>query len=226
MWKAGCLVALLGVALSVGSLVFFGTAIKKAVSHREVTNERVTAGSWFESEAIRVDSGGQIQVQITARVELGAGAFARADSSASIEQISANLSYDVRDEIGEIIYNESGSAEGSTIIPDANSTHRSSFDPVTLCTFEGTKFDAPESGIIRVSAEIPETDNEGNQVLSGQLTVHDQIPKNASRWAFGGLASMLGGPLVTFVGLIIFVIGLFKRKKAAVVPRTPPVPRT
>ena len=224
MWKAGCLTALLGIVLSVGSFFFFGNAIKKAATSREVTSARMEPGRWTEMGDVRVDSDAFVQIQMATKIQLSDENFT-ADSTGSIQSLRADVAYEVQDEYGDLVYQESGRTSGSMIVPGFDSPHRASFDREDEFRFEGKRFEPPESGILRVRAQIAERDEEGNPVIGGRLTVHDQIADDASSWAWGGVLSMLLGPFVVFVGFIVFVIGLFRTgsKKSSTIP---PVPRS
>lgn len=219
MWKFGCLVTLIGVILTFGSCVFLGTAARKAASHRQVANYPVTPGETGLLTDISVDPDYGVQISLSAQLEVSGSVLHESRERSEIMQFSAPVNYRVLDEQGEQVSVGAGTLSGSTILPEQESAHFSTFDPEVKCTYRGETFLPPDSGSLRIEVKIPAADDEGNRFHIAHVEVFDRVPSTAGRWALGGFLSMIAGPILTGIGILVFLIGLIvagsKRRSGA-----------
>jgi hypothetical protein len=209
----GCLTVIVGIALSVGSCALFGGAIKQATDVRQVASVPLEVGESQDLGPFDVESGTRARLGFEVRVELAEAAIDELGERGGIVQTTVPINYEVLAVDGDRLHVEAGAASGSVIVPAVDSPHRDRFEKVVTCSFEGSGFRAPSSGRFRAAVEIPAIDDEGNTVLRGRALVSDRLPESAGRFVAGGFASLLAGPIVALIGLIVFIVGLATRKK-------------
>jgi hypothetical protein len=215
LWKTGLLISLVGLTLTFASCAFFGRAIEQASEKRQVRTVEIQPGRTSDTGAILADPGTQAAVSVEAELQLGEQAVEGHSDRGTILQFTLPVNYRVSDDSGAAIHVESGRLTGSLIVPAQNSPHRDAFEPVAGCTYRGSKFTVPETGSLRVSVELPPTDGDGNTVTLGRVVVSDRLPRSTGRWVAGGMASFVLGPVVAMLGVLLFIVGLFTRKRPA-----------
>ena len=226
LWKAGCLVAILGLVVSFSSCAFFGRAIKTATDAREVANLPIEPGT-ETVHSVWVDRGKGAQLRIEAKVLL---VESEVDGGNPIVQLSMPVNYSVyQGEDGERLHAGAGELTGSVIVPAADSPHRDSFDPEVTLTHTSASFD-PTGGPdatsrkrtgggsevpLSIRVEIGATDDDGSPVESARLYVIERPLEGAAGWTWSGVASFVLGPVIGTIGLILFIVGLIRRSKAS-----------
>jgi len=218
VWKYGCGILVLGVLLSLGSCGLFGVAVNRHLEQRRIATLDLTQGATPTQAETWVDEPTRVRIEFHATVEPSTADYDAADSSATIQSAQVTMSYEVRDATGQVLTRGAGEARGSEILPRADQRSRSTMGRSIDLTYRGEAFEVKEAGRLRIEATVPSTDDEGRQVTSAEAIVWDRVGHHAGRFAAGGLLSMLLGPLVFSLGLLLFVIGLFTRSKGRTDP--------
>lgn len=213
MWKAGCTVCLVGLVISVGSFFFLGTAVSRALSERQVSQKPVSVGSKTELGMVTVDPDLGAKVVFETTVELPISFVEQPEGRSPIVESQVGVEYEVTDLQGRLVYQGAGNATGSTIVPEPTSPHYDSFERTVTCRHESKAFEPTGTGNLQVTVAVSPTDSRGHAVTQATVKVFDQLPGTAGHWAFGGLVSLVFGPLVILVGTVVFFVGLLTRSR-------------
>lgn len=232
LWKAGCLVTVLGLLVSFSSCALFGRAVQTATDVHDVANLPLDPGGETVHSAVLVDPDRGVQIRIEATILLADDVLEGVVERASIVQVSAPVNFTVEDDSGERLHSGAGNLGGSTIVPEASSTHRDSFDPKVSASYSSATFSAATTDrkssrkregdrALTVRVDLPTVDDDENPIVSARVFVVERPLSGAGSWTLGGFASAIFGPFVAFLGVVLFAVGMFTRRKA---PKLPPVP--
>ncbi len=213
MWKIGCGVTLLGFVLSLASCGLFGTAIGRLQEQRSIAVTELERGAdaWFG--VFTVEEGASVRVEFTAETEITEDDLARADSSAAILQSSLPANYRVEGPDGTELTRGAGSLSGSTVLSAADHPSRDD-TPDRITTSRATDPFVTTAGGDHVALlEIAAHDEQERPLAAARMTVFDRVPTGLGGLTAGGFASFLLGPLVAFVGIVLFAIGMLLRAK-------------
>ena len=213
MWKIGCGVTLLGFVLSLASCGLFGTAIGRMQEQRSIAVTELERGAdaWFG--VFTVEEGASVRVEFTVETEITPADLERADSSAAILQSSAPANYRVEGPDGAELTRGAGSLSGSIILSAADHPSRDDTPDRITATRATEPFVTTASGDHVALLEVSERDEQDRPLVSTRMTVFDRVPSGLGGLTAGGFASFLLGPLVAFVGIVLFAIGLLLRAK-------------
>ena len=226
LWKAGCLVAILGVVVTFSSCALFGRAIQTVTAVHDVANLPIEPGIETIHTGVVVDAEQGLQLRIEATILLTESVLERTRDRANILQLSAPVNYAVLDETGERVHIGAGELAGSTIVPDADSPHRDTLDPKVDVSHSSAVFSVKtvagtRDRLLTVRVNLPAFDDDENPIVSARAFVVERPLSGAGRWTAGGFASVILGPLVAFVGILLFGIGIFTRRTKSRLPSRP-----
>ena len=223
LWKFGCGATLIGMLVTAGSCVLFGTAARDALEQRRVAVVPVAVGAdEAEDVVVEVDPEGGARIDLEATVRLEEDVVNKDRTRGEIYQSRVPANYKVYDDRGEAIHLGAGELSCSVIIPEPENTHFANFDPNVECRHQSQRFPLGEGSSLRISVTIPSQDSAGNSVTRAELAVFDRISTEAGDKAIGGLVSMLFGPVIATLGFVVFVFGLLIREPDS--PRSPSRP--
>jgi hypothetical protein len=204
MKRAGCVLAILGFLLSVGSLVLFGSSIFRAMAAREVARAPIEIATPFDSGLVTVETRKLVQVAIAAKVH-STHVRARPGSDGGLElEYRFPLRYKVIDEAGNVVLEEE-------VLLDSSGGTRSV--SANVVTDEGgserveksfAKFAVAPPGTIRVVAHLEEDTDFGARVEEPAVVVYDRVSKHAGRVA-AGLAVLFLGGFAVVVGTALYI---------------------
>jgi hypothetical protein len=165
-------------------------------------------GQPLSLSGIQVDPEQAVRVGITAEVEVPPELVAEPGERAESLQFSIPASIKVTDSSGAEIERSAVALTGSTILPAKDSAHLDRFDPKVECRAQTGKFRVPPGGQIELEILVDSQADSGEAVTRASLEVHDQIPTKTALWGVSGALFLVGGPVTSFIGYIIFGIGI------------------
>jgi len=208
LWKAGCGVMLLGGIATLGSCGLFGLAIDRQLDQRQIATLNLSIPRSPARADFEIDESSKLRLDFEAVVRPSEDDFAKADSSATIATSRLPIQYRVLSREGQVLDRGAGDFSGSGIIPETERRARSSFGEEITLSFQSNAFEAEGPALLTLEAEFPAEDDDGRELLRVRAEVFDRIGGNAGGWAAGGLLSLLVGPLIASLGLVLLVIGI------------------
>jgi len=222
MKKIGCVFMLIGLLPFIGGLVTFGWMVKRDMDANRVAVVPLTLGSKATSDLITVNTEKLCGVGYS--VEFFAGPGKKGDTAQSDSALNSTpthgsptwphdavqsdftLNFTVFDEDGQEI---ASGAHGIDRVPKRNKT-------VRFVSYSLANFQVGPSGKIRVEGEIG-PGSYASDLKCAELTVWDNVTDPAI-FAISGLAMLLLGAVIGFVGMVFFVFGFIKGRKNAAGP--------
>lgn len=213
MKKLGCMVALLGVVILVGSIVVFYKVVKKAMDANVALRIPMKVNEEISTKGLKVNTDKACMIGFDVTLTTTKIEEKKEFDKVKLEpQYFFPVSYKVTDDAGKVL------AEEQTTVASSDKTKVTLGSSVNNNTATLTarrnyaKFDVPAPGKIRVVAEVKPDHKFGAIAQKIDLKVYDNVSRHGK--AVGeGIAMLFIGPVVIVIGLGIFVIGLMKGKK-------------
>ena len=208
LWKVGCGVTLLGVLLTLGSCGLFGLAVDRQLDQRQIAERAITVDGEPSTVDFAIDEPSRLRLDWNAVVATTDTDREEADSTSTI--VSARLPYEYRVLLDgdEVVARGAGVLTGSEIVPEAGRRDRSPMGREIDLSGSSEVFELERPGRIELVLDMAPEDEEGRPVQRASARLFDRVPTNVGGIAAGGLLSMLAGPLVAGVGLLLLLIGV------------------
>jgi len=216
MKKVGCLLVLLGLAATVGSICLFGLSIFRAIDARQAATVPLTIGTEETTELFTVDTDKLCMLGL--KMDISSKSAVKDTQAIDKEEYDLRynfpVSYTVLDADGKKIFAQKIRAawnEGMRITTQSAVTASGG-----QATIEGhfEKFSVPAPGRVKVQIEVEPDGTYKAKARNAQLIIYDNVSRHAKTLLSGaGLICIAPGLVV--VGLVIFVIGLATGRKRA-----------
>ncbi len=213
MKRIGCGIALLGIAVFVGSFAFFGFSIIRTFKARQAGSVPIELGVQKTTDIIEVDTGKLVRIA----VEVDIQSYSVQEETEFGEReyklrYDFPISYRVSDEKGAVIFSETTRMNWDTGSRSYSGDDVTSAGGVMTVKHSFDKFEVPPPGKIKVEVRVDPDTRHQAQARSLQLIVYDNVSSHAGRVGAGLIMLFLGPPLV-ICGGIVFIIGLASRKR-------------
>lgn len=219
MKKIGCGIAVLGILLVVGSFALFGMSITRAIEANQAASIPITVGEEVTTDVIDVDTSRLCQV--TLAVDVRTESVQEKEDDAMREpgdppefeaRYDFPFRYTVLDADGNTIFSGSDHIAWDRGMRSNSGRNVDATGGTVSVEHMYDKFPVPPPGRIRIRIEVdPDTTYEA-RAESVTLNVYDNVSKQGAS-VFGGFASMCAGPILVFIGIVVFVVGLLTGKQ-------------
>jgi len=210
MKKLGLVLGLLGILVSIGSFVLFGSAIKRATADKKVAKVPLGIGVKKVTDLIEVNPNKFCQVVI--EMDIHPQSIRKRKDPFDDEEVEYEakchfpLSYRVLDEQGKEIHSQ------KTHVGTYTSDEELTPEDTVPIRHVSEKFKVPGPGKIKVEVEIGQDDKYQTQADTVELIVYDNVSTYAKS-VVSGIMMFLIGPVLTVGGVILFITGLENSEK-------------
>lgn len=211
LWHAGCGVMLLGVVLTLGSCGLFGLAINRQLEQRQIVGRDLSLEGSSAAHSFQIDEDSRLRLQFEVAVEPGERDLAEADTSSTIAMAQLPVQYRLLDGDGSVVDRGAGNMSGSEIIPEADRRDGSPFGEEISLNYQSGVIEVMGPDRLTVEVDLPAADDDGRELIGARLIVYDRVGANAGGLAAGGLLSLIAGPFVVSVGVLLLIISLFMK---------------
>ena len=226
MKKIGCLLGIVGLIMFIGSFAMFGMIAVRATQANKVASVDMEVGTSAATDELTVSTDKACQVAVRIHVESTSIERGTGSNGGQKVQYEFPFSCKVLDPDGKVIHSQDDSiASGHGV--KVNSSQRISSGHGTAraqCNFG--KFDVAAPGKIRVEATVQPDTKYNAEAQSLTLEVYDNVSRHSGTVG-SAVTLVLLGPLVGVLGIVIFIVGVARGKKAPAAPQSydpgPPV---
>jgi hypothetical protein len=207
----GCALAVLGLTAIVGSIVLFGFTIDRAMAAREAKVVPLTLGEWADTGLFEVDTTRLCQVVIA--LDARSHSVHEDDHGGFDPLFDFPVEYKVLDADGKVLSEQAYAAAWNTGTRSYSDCHVTASGGTfkVECSYE--KFKVPPPGRIRVEVRAkPDTVYKAT-AKRVELKVYDNVSAHGRSVLGGCVLIPLGGVLI-LSGVIVFIVGLFRRAPA------------
>ena len=213
MRKLGCLLGLIGLLMLIGGFGVFGMIAVRASQANEVASIDLELGKTATTDLLTVNTDKACQVAV--RISAESTSIHRGVGSNSDQEplYDFPFSYKVLDADGKVLHSQDDSLAWNhgAKLNTRETAGPSSGTVKTQCEFD--KFDVAAPGKIRVEATVQPDTKYKAEAKSLTLGVYDNVSRHGES-VLGGVLLVVVGPAVAGLGLLLFIVGVARGKKA------------
>jgi hypothetical protein len=213
MKTVGCIVAIVGALLCIGSFGLFGREIFRAVNAHEVTVAPMELGKKVQTPSTNVDTSKLCSISVKALVRSEySKRETRQDRGDSYDlKFAFPFQYSVYDSTGKVIITEKHdfASDNTKTTSNARVTEHGGAAQISE---DFKKFKVSPPGVIRIEAEADPDTSFHAEASDLKLVLYDNLTEHA-KGVVGGIILLLLGGLSALAGLVVFLIGVSRKPK-------------